>query len=366
VATLILPADASWSEGAIPAPPPPPPRLAAVPAGALEGMAATLRNGERVGILLGGAALQERGLRAAARIAAECKAELFCETFPARLARGAGLPAVERLPYLAELAKGQLEGLRHLLLADARAPVSFFAYPGKPSYLVPEGCEVTVLADGDDDVAAALEALAEAVDAGADSTAAQPAARPGRPAGELTAESVAQALGALLPEGAIVSDEANTSGIYMTGPTAGAPPHDWLTLTGGAIGQGLPLAVGAAVACPQRRVIALEADGSALYTFQALWTMAREQLDVTTVLLSNRRYAILRMELARVGAAATGERAAAMLDIGNPDIDFVALARGLGVPASRPATAEDFTRELERSLNTPGPALIEAVVPSIF
>src|SRR5207244_13134057 len=275
-----------------------------------------------------------------------CRVELCAETCPARLARGAGLPAVERLPYLAELAKGQLEGLQHLFLADARAPVSFFAYPGKPSYLVPDTCEVTLLAGGAEDVPAALEALADAVDAGADAGGAH-AARPGRPHGELSAESVGQALGALLPEGAIVSDEANTSGIYMTGPTAGAPPHDWLTLTGGAIGQGLPVAVGAAVAHPDRRVIALEADGSALYTIQSLWTMAREQLDVTVVLLSNRRYAILRMELARVGATASGERAAAMLDIGNPDIDFVALARGLGVPASRPSTAEEFTTELQ-------------------
>ena len=365
VATLILPADASWSDGAAPAAAPPRPRYGAVPAAEIESIAATLRNGQRCGLLLGGAALQERGLRAAARIAAECGIELFAETFPTRLARGAGLPAVERLPYLAELAKGQLEGLQHLVLADARAPVSFFAYPGKPSYLVPDQCDVGVLAGGADDVPAALEALADAVDAGSDSGGA-PAARPRRPGGELTAETVGQALGALLPEDAIVSDEANTSGIYMTGPTAGAPPHDWLTLTGGSIGQGLPVAVGAAVAQPGRRVIALEADGSALYTIQSLWTMAREQLDVTVVLLSNRRYAILRMELARVGATASGERASAMLDIGDPDIDFVALARGLGVPASRPGTAEEFTTELERSLATPGPSLIEAVVPSIF
>ncbi len=180
------------------------------------------------------------------------------------------------------------------------------------------------------------------------------------------AESIARAIGALLPEGAIVSDEANTSGTFLPTFTAGAPRHDWLTLTGGSIGQGLPVAVGAAIACPDRPVLALEADGSALYTLQSLWTMAREQLDVTTVIFSNRRYAILRMELARVGATASGQRALEMLDISPPDIDFVALAKGLGVPATRPERAEAFVADLERAFSEPGPHLIEAVIPSLF
>ena len=366
IATLILPADVSWSEGGTPArrrEAAPPPLVA--PA-VIDAVAHRLRDGKPSALLLGGAALHERGLRAAARVAAECNAQLLSETFPTRIQRGAGLPAVERLPYLAELAAGRLDGIAHLVLVDAKPPVSFFAYPEKPSYLVPEGCDVSTLVDGREDVAAALDALADAVDAGADSIAVQSAMRPQRPAGALTAEAVGQALGAVLPEGAIVSDEANTSGVFVNGPTAGAPPHDWLTLTGGAIGQGLPLAVGAAVASPGRPVIALEADGSALYTLQALWTMARENLNVTVVLFSNRLYAILRMELTRVGAASSGEKANAMLDIGHPDIDFVALARGLGVPASRPVTAEEFTVELEKAIAEPGPHLIEAVVPSIF
>jgi acetolactate synthase-1/2/3 large subunit len=174
------------------------------------------------------------------------------------------------------------------------------------------------------------------------------------------------AIGALLPEGAIVSDEGNTSSIFAGGPTAGAPPHDWLTLTGGSIGQGLPLAVGAAVACPDRPVLAIEADGSALYTFQALWTMAREGLDVTTVICNNRSYSVLNMELNRVGAEPPGPRAKEMLDLHRPDVDFVALANGLGVPATRATTADELVEQLQRALATPGPALVDAIVPPVL
>ncbi len=365
VATLILPADVSWSEGGAVAAPVHTRPLAGVPTSTIENVAAQLRSRESSALLLGGAALREPGLRAAARIAAATGAELLAETFAARIERGAGIPEIQRLAYFGEMAAGQLEGLRHLILVDARSPVSFFAYPGKPSNLVPDGCDVTVLAGGGDDVTAALAALAEAVDAGAD-IAVTDTMRPSRPDGALGAESIARAIGSLLPEGAIVSDEANTSGTFLPAFTAAAPRHDWLTLTGGSIGQGMPVAVGAAVACPDRPVLALEADGSALYTMQSLWTMAREQLDVTTVIFSNRRYAILRMELARVGATASGERALQMLDIAPPEIDFVALARGFGVPASRPETAEDFADALERAFAEPGPHLIEAVVPSLF
>jgi acetolactate synthase-1/2/3 large subunit len=365
VATLILPADVSWSEGGVVAAPPARKQRSDVPATTIEAAARALRSRETTALLLGGGALRERGLHAAARIAAATGAELLAETFVARAERGAGIPAVQRLAYLGEMAAGQLEGLRHLILVDARSPVSFFAYPGKPSDLLPDGCEVVTLAGGGDDVIAALEGLAAALDAGSD-VAVTDAPRPDRPKGALGAESIARAIGALLPEGAIVSDEAATSGTFLPGFTAGAPRHDWLTLTGGSIGQGLPVAVGAAIACPDRPILALEADGSALYTLQSLWTMAREQLDITTVIFSNRRYAILRMELARVGATASGERALRMLDISPPEIDFVALAHGFGVPASRPETAEAFSDALELAFGEPGPHLIEAVVPSLF
>jgi acetolactate synthase-1/2/3 large subunit len=224
---------------------------------------------------------------------------------------------------------------------------------------------VILLAGGGDDALAALEALAAVVDADVQQPTSE-ATRPERPTGVLGAESIARAIGALLPEGAIVSDEANTSGTFLPAFTAGAPRHDWLSLTGGSIGQGLPVALGAAIACPDRPVLALEADGSALYTLQSLWTMARHQLDVTTVIFSNRRYAILRMELARVGATASGKRALEMLDISPPEIDFVALSRGFGVPATRPESADAFAADLERAFAEPGPHLIEAVVPSLF
>jgi acetolactate synthase-1/2/3 large subunit len=354
VATLILPADVSWSDGAEPGP------LAAynpvqqIPSDAIELAAKALRSGEPVALLLGGLACREPGLEAAARINAATGAKMLCETFPARLERGAGLPAVERLGYLAEFAVAQMEGLRHLIVVDAKPPVSFFAYPGKPGNLVPGGCEVHELD------APALVMLAEAIDAPLLAPPGAPA-RPDRPTGALTPESIANAVGAVLPEGAIVSDEANTAGLFVPGATAGAPGHDWLTLTGGAIGQGMPVATGAAVACPDRPVINLEADGSAMYTLQSLWTQAREGLNVTTIIFNNRAYAILNLELSRVGARTDGN-AADLFDLSRPPIDFVALARGMGVDATRAESADDLVRALERALAEPGPHLIDAIL----
>jgi acetolactate synthase I/II/III large subunit len=364
VATLILPADVSWSEGGEPAAPGRAISPGGVPDDMIETAAAALRSGEPCILLLGGAATREAGLLAASRISAGTGARLLCETFPSRLERGAGLPAVDRLAYLAEAAASQLEGARHLILAGARRPVSFFAYPGKPSDLVPGGCEVHLLGSAGQDVCAALANLADLV-AEDTNPLLQDMAPPGLPSGDLTGESAAQAVGALLPEAAIVVDEANTAGVWLPAATARAERHDWLTLTGGAIGQGLPAATGAAVACPDRPVICLEADGSAMYTISALWTQAREGLDVTTVIFNNRSYDILNMELQRVGAQA-GPRAKDLLDLSRPDLDFVALAGGMGVLASRAATAEEFAKQLERALAEPGPHLIEARLPSLF
>jgi acetolactate synthase-1/2/3 large subunit len=366
VATLILPADVSWSDGAEPAPPPAPPAPAAARADAVEAVAGALRGRERCALLVGGRGLRTGPLAAAGRIASATGAQLLVEVFPTRIERGAGLPTAERLAYFPELASVQLAGLKHLVLIDAKAPVSFFAYPGKPSYLVPDGCQVHELASPAADVAATLDALVEAVGAGGHEPAVQEPSRPARPSGPLTADAVCQAIGAVLPEGAIISDEAITSGLTLVPNTAGAPPHDLLTLTGGAIGQGLPLAVGAAVACPDRPVIALEGEGSSMYTIQALWTMAREQLDVTSVIFNNSSYAILTVELQRVGADGAGEKAKSQLDLSGPGLDFVKVASGFGVPAVRPETAEDFAGALERALAEPGPHLIEAVVPGIF
>jgi acetolactate synthase-1/2/3 large subunit len=364
VATLVLPADASWSESAG-GPCPPRPRAAAPSAAAstLDDAAKALRSGERVALLLGGTALRAAGLRAASRISGATGAQLVAETFPANLERGAGIPAIDRLGYLAEFAQLQLDGVRHLILVEAKSPVSFFAYPGKPSDLVPPGCTVHTLVRPGEDAPSALEALADALGAALNSAVPAPAHRPDRPAGPLTTESLAAAIGAVLPEGAIVVDEGNTSGLSVSGATAGAPPHDWLTLTGGAIGIGLPAATGAAVAAPDRPVLCLQADGSAMYTLQALWTQAREGLAVTTVVLANHSYAILNMELQRVGAESGGTLARRLLDLTDPTLDFVALAQGMGVPARRVATAEALAAALEESLAEPGPALIEVPLP---
>jgi acetolactate synthase I/II/III large subunit len=364
VATLVLPADVSWSDARGPAEPVASTPRPAPDADQVSAAVAALRSGEPAALLVGGRVVSgEAGLLAAARVAAGAGAKLLCETFPARLARGAGLPEVERLGYLAEFAEIQMAGLKHLVVVDTKAPVSFFAYPGKASELTPEGCEVHVLGDVAVDPVAALLAVAEELGAPAE-VARAAASRPAAPTGALDASSMATALGHLLPEGAIVSDEGNTAGLFVAGATAGCAPHDWLTLTGGSIGQGMPVATGAAVAAGDRKVVNLQADGSALYTIQSLWTQAREGLDVTTILLNNRSYAILNLELSRVGAEEPGPTALSMLDLSRPDMDFCALAKGMGVPAERATTAEDFTAALERALATDGPALVEVMLPA--
>ncbi len=362
VATLIAPADLQGEEAA---PPPdtalPRPEVRRPPPDRVAEAAEALRGAARAVLLLGGLALREEGLAAAARIASATGARLVCETFPARLERGAGRPAVERLGYFPEQALSQLAGTDLLLLAGAREPVAFFGYPDAPGRLVPEGCAVATLATDAEDPRASLTALADELGAGGAPVADPP--RPEAPAsGPLDPASLGAVVAALQPEGAIVVDEGATSGLPHFVAAAGAPPHTWLGLTGGAIGQGLPCATGAALACPGRRVIALEADGSALYSLQALWTQAREGLEVTTVLCSNRRYRILQIELARSGVAEPGPAARALTSLDEPPLDWVALARGQGVPATRAGTVEAFREALARSLARPGPSLIEAVL----
>jgi acetolactate synthase-1/2/3 large subunit len=364
VATLILPADVCWLDSPGPAPAAIVPPRAEVPSDRISEVAKVLRSGDSCGILVGGRAMDEAGQRAAAAISAATGAKLVCETFPARQVRGAGVPSIDRLAYLAEFAQMQLEGIDHLVLVDAAAPVSFFAYPDKASVLTPEGCQLHVLASGAEDVVGALEALGDEVGAAGD-VLTMAESRPDRPTGPLDAETLGAAIGAVLPEGAIVADEANTSGLFVPGATAGGPRHDWLTLTGGAIGIGLPMALGASIACPDRQVLALQADGSAMYTLQALWTMARESCDVTTVIANNGSYAVLNMELNRVGASEVGPKAREMLDLHGPDLDFVQLAGGMGVDAERVDTAEGLTAALERCLAEPGPHVIDAVLPPL-
>jgi acetolactate synthase I/II/III large subunit len=374
IATLVLPADVSWSEGGALAPPRPPvpapaPVHASVPIPA-PASASTVDHSRLLSsgamLLLGGTALSERGLRAASRISVATGARLLAETFPARMERGAGVPGVDRLAYLAEQAEAQLAGVDHLILAGARSPVSFFAYPGRASDLAPPGCTVTVLAEPDQDVEAALETLADQVAAGTKPALTEAAPPPPAEPGPLDAISLANTVAASLPEHAIIADEANTSGFALPMALAAAPRHTLLTLTGGSIGQGMPVATGAAVAAPDRPVLSLEADGSALYTIQALWTQARERLNVTTVLINNAAYAVLRMELARTAAGRPGERAERMLDLSDPTPDFTQLSTGLGVPASRVTTVAELDRALRQAYAEPGPHLIEAIVPPVF
>jgi acetolactate synthase-1/2/3 large subunit len=364
VVVLVLPADVSWGTGAQPAAAYPQARRHPVDPAAVKAVAGIATAGDTVTMLLGGQALTERGLRAASRVAAATGVRLLAETFPARMEGGAGVPTVPRLAYLAELADEQLAGVRSLVLAGARSPVSFFAYPGRRSDLVPPGCAVTELAGAAQDAVSALEQLAGLVAADAEPVLASRAA-PEPATGPLTVQNLAAAIAASLPERAIVVDEANTSGIALPQALAGAARHTLLALTGGAIGQGLPVATGAAVAAPGRAVLAIEADGSALYTIQALWTQAREKLNVTTVLVNNGAYAILRLELARTAAGQAGERAARMLDLTGPRPDFAAISTGLGVPAIRVSTAEELDQALRRGWAEPGPHLIEAMVPPI-
>lgn len=359
VATLVLPSDVCWSEGGLAAPVP------AVPSPSVDGheverIAKLLLGSERCLLLVGGDNMRRSGLTAASRIAEATGADLLAEKSPARHERGAGIPPVDRLPYPRDPAAARLAGARHIILAGARTPVAFFAYPGKPSTLIPDGCEVHDLGAAPE----ALEYLAELVAARTSPVTADPR-RPGMPSGALTAEKAAAVLGVLMPEAAVVVDEAITSDQWLPEATAGAPVHDWLNITGGSIGMGLPVATGAAVACPGRPVISLEADGSAMYTLQALWTQAREQLDVTTVIFNNGSYAILDGEMQRVGAFSGAEvdRSRSFIDI--PGLDFVSLANGMGVPAGRARTAEELASQLRRALAEPGPHLIEAVVPPV-
>ena len=363
VATLILPADVSWGEGGIPSPPPPAPSPSPADDATVQALAGTIRSCRRTALLLGGQALREAPLRLASQLAQKHGIKLFCEVFPTRLERGAGLPAVERIAYLAELATVQLTEFEDLILVDAKPPVSFFAYPGKRSDLVPDGCQVHVLASPSQDAVASLSKLVQALDATSTPPLLQPSSRPSRPRGALTAAKVCKAVGHLLPERAILIDEAITSGLLLGSMTAGCPRHDLITLTGGAIGQGLPNAVGAAIACPDRPVIALIGDGTAMYTLQALWTMAREGLDVTAIIFNNASYSVLNVELERVGAERIGDKARAQLDLGGPRLDFARMAQGMGVHAARADTAAAFCKALEYALAQPGPHLIEALVP---
>jgi acetolactate synthase-1/2/3 large subunit len=362
IATLIIPHDCQLDAANGPvvvreiAPPP------KVGADAINQAVEALRRDEPKVLFLGGYALGERGLKAAARVAAATGCKLMCETFPARWERGAGTPVVERLPYFPEAAIAAISPYGSVVLAGAKPPVAFFGYPGAPSFIISPEQRAIALATPEEDVVDALEALADAVGAPVNIDQNSIVQTPARPAGKITPETLSAAVAALLPENAVVMDESNTSMGPFLAMSQSAARHTLLTQPGGAIGLGPPCATGAAVARPDRVVINLQADGSAMYTLQALWTQARERLDVKTIICNNRSYRILGIELMRAGAKEVGKQAQSLMGLTQPAIDWVSLAQGMGVHGARVETAEDLTRELERALAEAGPQLIEAIL----
>lgn len=364
IATLVVPVDCQWDDAPGVTAPIAAPVATTASSDTVVAAAKALAPGEHRVLLVGGRALRARGQRAVERIRAHTGCRVYCENFGGRVERARDLPSARSIPYFPEMAVDALADVTHLVTAGTAAPVAFFALPqlgGRPE-LTPEGCEVLALTGSGDDVEASLEALADELGAPTRVTVETRPTPVVPEGGATTPASVAQAAAALLPEQAIVIEEANTSGINFVMQAPAAAPHWGLQLTGGAIGMGLPLAFGAAIAAPDRRVVALQADGSAMYTLPALWSMAREGTDVTVVVYSNRKYAILQLELARAGITDPGPIAQSLTDLSNPDIDFCAIAKGMGVDATRATTNDELVVALERSLATPGPSLIEVLL----
>ncbi|MBS1811493.1 MAG: acetolactate synthase large subunit [Acidobacteria bacterium] len=322
-------------------------------------IAKLLRQSRPSALFLGGFGLRKRGLQAAARIAAATGCQLICETAPTHLERGAGSPHLLRLPYFPEPGMEMLAPYQNVILAGARNPVTFFGYPNIRSYFVAPEQNLAVLATPEDDIAAALEALADELGASANAGVMIDLARPERPTGRLTPETLARAVAAVQPEGTIIMEEGISSTRNFFQLSNGAPFHSYLAQPGGAIGLGMPCATGAAIACPDRPVITLQSDGAGMYTLQALWTQAREGLNVTTLLCNNRQYQILNIELRRAGIEQIGDKARTLIGLDNPSLDWVSLAKGMGVAAVAVETAEALTQELEIALAEPGPHLIE-------
>jgi acetolactate synthase-1/2/3 large subunit len=364
ICTIVAPTNRHWEAAN---PPPPPLQTARPPASgeAVARAAALLANGRKTALVIGNTAQHGAALEAAARIAACTGATLLSETFASsHLARGAGRPVVEPIPYEFEICVQFLAGFEQMVFIGASFPVATFAYQNKPTMKSPPGCELFDMADDRHDLAAALEALEVAVGAAGTPVARHQPFAGAAPAGPLTAAAIGTSLSLLLPENAILVDEAATNAPWIFAATRGARPHDYLNpLNGGAIGGGFPMALGAAVACPGRKTVLLQADGSGMYGVQALWTMAREKADVTIILLRNDRYNILGLELARVRETAVTARMESMLSLANPAIDWVHVATGLGVPAVRAETADAFHAVLATAMAEPGPRLIECLVP---
>jgi acetolactate synthase-1/2/3 large subunit len=356
--TLILPADVAWSEGANVAQPALVPVRRKVDEARVRKAAEALRKGGGA-LVLNGPMLRAKALEACGRISAATGAELLCPTQMNRAERGAGRVSVDRIPYVVEAAQKRLAHLRTLVLVNSKPPVNFFAYPGKPAVPMAPGCEVLTLAELDEDGMDAALRLVEALGAAKKEPPREPLARPAMPGGPVTLQGLAAVIAALMPEQAIVADESITSGRGLVPATKNAPPHDWLVNPGGSIGFAMPVAIGAAVACPDRKVLCLQSDGAGMYTNQALWTMARESLDIVTLVFANRTYEILKGELRNVGAGEPGRKARDMLEIGRPDLDWVSLAKAQGVPGVRVDDLDALAREMGGALKERGPRLIE-------
>lgn len=361
IATLILPGDCAWDEGAEPGAPLAPPGRMQVAPEIVSNIARTLRARTPAMLVLSGEALTEHGLRAAHRVAQVTGARLRTPTQVPRMARGRGRIAVDRIPYVVEAALKVLEGVRHLVLAGAKAPVGFFGYPGKPSTLWPQDCQVHVLARPEQDIVGALDALADELGAPRELALPEPGPRPETRRGRFHAEAFGHTLAALLPDNAVVAEDAVTSGRALFPLTWAAAPHDWIQVTGGAIGHAFPAATGAAIGAPGRKVICLQADGAGMYSLQALWTQAREELDIVNVVFANRRYAILQGELAAVGAQ-PGPASNALFDLSRPTLDWVKLAGGMGVEAVKVETLEGFADVFTSACARRGPFLIEFAI----
>lgn len=361
--SLLLPADTAWNEGGVPGKARKRPSRRGPDAGRIDAAAKAVRAAKKPVILINGTALAPAGLAQAARLKA-AGLRVITDTFFPRQARGAGLFAPDRMQYFAEGAMADLEGSDLMLVAGTQVPVAFFSYPGKPSVLVPEGCTPMILGGPESDSAAILGALADALGAKATADAAT-LDLPGPPTGALNAATVGASIARHMPEGTFVSDDGVSNGLPCFMMTGRARPHEWMMLTGGAIGQGLPLALGAAVAAKGRaRVLCISGDGAAMYTNQALWSMAREGVDVVNVIFVNHSYRILNIELARTGAGNPGRVAEDLLGLGRPEIDWVKLSEAQGVPAVNATTAEEFDTALERAFAAGGPQLIAAHVPA--
>ena len=361
ISTLLLPADSAWNEGGKVAEPVRPPARAKVDEERIARAAGMLREGSAA-LLLNGPMLIGDAVELCGKIAAATGAELLAPTQIPRVERGAGRVNIDRVPYVIEPALKRLAHIRNLVMVNAVEPVAFFAYPGKPSTLAPEGCKRFTLAGPTEDGVDAVRRLAERLGASSVAARREPREKSALPTGAFTLPGIATVIAECLPEDAIVVDESVTSGRGLIAATKNSAPHDFITNTGGSIGFAMPVAIGAAVACPGRKVLCLEGDGSGMYTNQALWTMARERLDIVTVIFANRTYEILKGEYQNVRAGTLGKRALSMLEIGDPGLDWVRLANAQGVEAVRAANVDEFAAHLQRAVKARGPQLIEVAL----